>query len=74
MTADADTHVMSLRLPPQDAEQLRLMATVDGQTVSDLIRTAIRAYVDQRRAEPEFQERTRAYLERQQQLILGEQT
>lgn len=46
---------MVLRLDPELAERLRLIAEVEGRTVSDVAREAVAALVDQRRADERFQ-------------------
>lgn len=48
-----------------------MVAAVDDLTQSDVIRLAITAYVDARRADPEFRERAEAMTERLWQLIGG---
>ncbi|KAB2351119.1 ribbon-helix-helix protein, CopG family [Actinomadura rudentiformis] len=44
-----------MRLDPELAERLRLVAEVEGRTVSDVAREAVAALVDQRRADKRFQ-------------------
>ena len=48
------TKNMTLRLEPELAEQLEALATVEGRSVSDVIREAIAAHVDRRRKDPRF--------------------
>ncbi|MDX6197885.1 MAG: hypothetical protein QOJ79_1036 [Actinomycetota bacterium] len=52
-----DMKNMTLRLPLEQAEALELVATVDGKPMSEEIREALMAHVDQRRKDPEFQDR-----------------
>jgi predicted DNA-binding protein len=46
---------MSLRLDPELAEELAVVAALEERTVSDVIRDAIRARVEERMRDPEFQ-------------------
>ena len=50
-----ETKNMSLRLEPELAERLDVVAELEERTVSDVIREAIRAHVDERLRDPEFQ-------------------
>ncbi len=53
------TRVTTIRQPEEQAEDVEFVARVDGVASSELIREAISAYLDKRRAEPDFQERLR---------------
>ncbi|MFI0448959.1 ribbon-helix-helix protein, CopG family [Actinomadura sp. 6N118] len=55
MSRERDTKNMVLRLDPELAERLRLVAEVEGRTVSDVAREAVAALVDQRRTDKRFQ-------------------
>ncbi|MFG1998558.1 ribbon-helix-helix protein, CopG family [Spirillospora sp. NPDC048911] len=55
MSKERATKNMVLRLDPELAERLRLVAEVEGRTVSDVAREAVAALVDQRRADERFQ-------------------
>ena len=48
---------MTLRLPREQAEELELIAGVDGKPMSEEIREALEQHVKTRRADPEFQAR-----------------
>ncbi|MFL6238401.1 MAG: ribbon-helix-helix protein, CopG family [Actinomycetes bacterium] len=48
---------MTLRLPREQADDLELIATVDGRPMSEEIREALEQHVARRREDPEFQER-----------------
>jgi len=50
------TKNMVLRLDPELAERLQLVAEVEGRSVSDVAREAIAALVDRRRADKRFQQ------------------
>jgi hypothetical protein len=60
---------MTLRLPPNVNEQLEAVAEADGMPVAEAVRVAIAAHIDQRRRDPEFQDRLRASLERHSALL-----
>lgn len=49
------TKNMVLRLDPGLAEQLRLVAEVEGRTMSDVAREAVAALVERRRRDKRFQ-------------------
>ncbi len=53
---------MTLRLPREQAEDLEMIATVDGRPMSEEIREALMAHVERRRSDPEFQARLRGVL------------
>ena len=50
-----DTKDVLLRLDPDLAENLRVVAEVEGRTVSDVAREAIAELVDRRRRDKRFQ-------------------
>ena len=50
-----DTKNVLLRLDPDLAENLRVVAEVEGRTVSDVAREAIAELVDKRRRDKRFQ-------------------
>lgn len=54
-TGGRATKNMVLRLDPELAERLRLVAEVEGRSVSDVAREAVAALVEQRRADKRFQ-------------------
>ena len=56
----ANDKAMTLRLPTELAEDLKAIATVDQQTVSEVVRAAIATYVDTRKSTPDFQAAVRA--------------
>ncbi len=60
-----------LRLDAGRAAELRLAARVDGVTVADEIRQAIRAHLDRLRADPVFRSRLRAAMARERELCEG---
>lgn len=50
-----DTKNVLLRLDPELAEHLRMVAEVEGRTVSDVAREAIAELVEKRRRDKKFQ-------------------
>jgi predicted transcriptional regulator len=50
---------MTLRLSDEQAETLDLVARADDQTVTEAVRTAIDAHIEQRRRDAGFRERLR---------------
>lgn len=50
---------MTLRLDVDQAAVLEMVATVDGQPMSAVLRAAILEHIQTRRADPEFQQRLR---------------
>ena len=67
---------MVLRLDPQLAERLRLVADVEGRSISDVAREAIAALVERRRGDKRFRRLLEDSLARHQQAIqlLGDDT
>jgi hypothetical protein len=68
----ANERVLSLRLDVKDGEQLDLIAVVEGTTISDVLRVALRAHIASRKADPGFHAAVEVHLNRQRQLLLGE--
>jgi hypothetical protein len=60
---------MVLRLDPELAERLRLVAEVEGRSVSDVAREAIAALVQHRRRDKRFRRLLEESLARHQQAI-----
>jgi len=63
------TKNMVLRLDPELAEQLQLVAEAEGRSVSDVVREAIAEAVDRRRGDDEFIRLLEANLRRHQRLL-----
>jgi hypothetical protein len=61
---------MVLRLDPELAERLRLVAEVEGRSISDVAREAIAALVERRRRDRRFRRLLEESLARHQQAIL----
>ena len=60
---------MVLRLDPELAERLRLVAEVEGRSISDVAREAIATLVDRRRRDKRFRRLLEESLARHQQAI-----
>lgn len=60
---------MTLRLPREQAEDLELIATVDGRPMSEEIREALLAHVERRRSDPDFQARARGFQEQNREAL-----
>jgi predicted DNA-binding protein len=60
---------MTIRLAPEQAEQLETVAAVEGRPVSEVVRSAIAGHIEERREDRDFQDGLRARLERAQRLI-----
>lgn len=50
---------MTLRLSDEQAAMLDIVARADDQTVTETVRTAIDAHIEQRRRDDDFKERLR---------------
>jgi predicted DNA-binding protein len=60
---------MTIRLAPEQAEQLETVAAVEGLPVSEVVRSAIAVHIEERRGDRDFQDGLRARLERAQRLV-----
>jgi len=60
---------MTLRLPPELAADLRMVAEIEGTAISEQARAALAEWVAQRRADPGFQNRLRERVVRDQRLL-----
>ena len=60
---------MILRLDPELAERLQLVAEVEGRSVSDVVREAITEAVERRRGDDEFIRLLEETLRRHQRLL-----
>lgn len=53
----ADTKMITLRLPTDQAEAIEALARVDGVSVAEEVRSSIAARIEAKRKDPAFQER-----------------
>lgn len=63
------TRVTTIRQPAEQADELEFVARVDGVAASELVREAIAAHLQARRADPEFQARLRARIAADRQIL-----
>ena len=64
-----DSFAMTLRLPQDLAEDLKIVADCDGETVSDAIRAAVADWVERRRRDPNMQDTMKARVARMERLL-----
>jgi predicted transcriptional regulator len=60
---------MTVRLSPEQAEELETIASVDDLPVSEVVRAAIARHIDERRSDDAFRQGLRARIERAEQLL-----
>lgn len=65
----ADSYVTTIRLPIALYEELVLVARADDKPISEVIREAIAAHIERRRADPEFQARLKERIEADQKIL-----
>lgn len=65
----AATKNVLLRLDPALAEELQAVAAVEGRSVSDVAREAIRVLVEQRRKDKRFQKQVQRTLDEQARVL-----
>jgi len=65
-----NTHrALTVRLSPEQAEELELVAAVARQPVSEIIRSAIAEHIETRKQDKAFRKGLRARIERAQRMI-----
>ena len=52
-----ETKSMTLRLPRDRADDLAMIAIVDNEPISEIIRQALQKHIEMRLRDPEFQQR-----------------
>ena len=60
---------MTLRLSADQAEELNVVAAVDGRPVSEVIRAAIAGHIEERKQDDAFQDSLRQRIDRAQRLL-----
>ena len=60
---------MTIRLSADQADELELVATIDDSPVSEVIRTAIAAHIENRKKDRTFQDSLKSRIDRAQRLI-----
>lgn len=64
---------MTIRLSADQAEQLNVVAAVDGQPVSQVIRRAIAGHIKERKEDDAFQDNLRQRIDRERRMLANEQ-
>ncbi|MBI2782677.1 MAG: hypothetical protein HYX64_01125 [Gammaproteobacteria bacterium] len=62
---------MTIRLSPEQAEDLETVATVDNQPISEVIRAAIAEHIEERKRDKRFQDSLRDRIERAHRMLSG---
>ena len=60
---------MTIRLSAAQAEELDIVAAVDGRPVSEVIRMAIAVHIERRKRDAEFRDGLRQRIERAQRML-----
>jgi predicted transcriptional regulator len=60
---------MTIRLSPEQAEELETVASVENKPVSEVIRAAISQHIDTLKQDDGFQESLRERIERTQKML-----
>jgi hypothetical protein len=68
-TRPKNTRAMTLRLASEQAEQLERVADIENMPIAEAVRQAISAYIDERRRDPQFQERLKQIIERDREIL-----
>lgn len=69
MVAVAQSKSMTLRLSPEQAEELEAIARAEGLSVSDEVREAIAEHIARKRNDKDFRERLRTVMERDREIL-----
>lgn len=60
---------MTLRLSPEQADELEAVARAEGMSVADAVRTAIAEHIQRKRKDKAFRERLQAVMERDREIL-----
>lgn len=60
---------MTVRLSPEQAEELETIAAVDDLPVSEIVRAALSRHIEERRHDSQFRQSLQARLDRAQRLL-----
>jgi hypothetical protein len=60
---------MTIRLSPEQAEELETIASVDELPVSEVVRAAIARHIEERRGDDDFRHNLRERIERARRLL-----
>ncbi len=69
MTVMKPTKAMTIRLSPEQAEELETVAVVEGRPIAEVIRSAISAHIETRRKDHAFQESLKDRIDRAKRLL-----
>ena len=64
---------MSIRLSADQAQELDMVAAVDGQPISEVIRSAIAGHIEERKRDAAFQDSLRQRIEQTQRMLSSDQ-
>lgn len=60
---------MTIRLPADQAEELNVVAAVDGQPISQVIRVAIAGHIEDRKRDDAFRDSLRNRIDRDRRIL-----
>lgn len=60
---------LNVLLPDKLNAQIRVVAEIDDEKISTAVEKAVRAYIEQRKADPDWQERHEEWVKRQRALL-----
>lgn len=60
---------MTIRLSPEQAEELETVATVDNQPISEVVRAAISEHIASRKQDEAFQDSLKERISRAQRML-----
>ena len=63
---------MTIRLSADQAEELNMVAAVDGRPVSEIIRAAIAGHIEERKQDDAFQDSLRQRIDRDRRLLTSD--
>ena len=64
---------MTIRLSADQAEELNVVAAVDGQPISQVVRMAIAEHIEERKRDDEFRDSLRQRIDRAQRMLTSDQ-
>jgi len=64
-----ETRAMTIRLTTQQAEELEKIAQIDHVPIAEAVRQAVTAHIQERRTDPEFQERVRRIIDQDRAIL-----
>lgn len=64
-----ETKVIAVRVSPDEARRAEIVARADGVSVNEVFRSALGRYLQFKRQDPELQERARAMVARNAEIV-----